>query len=295
MMRSPRLTGTLACLFAVLIWGTTFVTTKQLLDLFSPTQLLLLRLLVGYAALWVLAPAPLRWQGWRTEGALALSGALGITLYAYLENMALLHGNAGMVSVVVCTAPLLTALIARLLRLGGRLTPCYWLGFILAMIGVALTITQGNLHSLKGAWLGAGFALLAALAWATYTLLPRPQTSTVKALAVTRRIFLWGILLLLPFALPTLSHWKWEALYAWSNLWRLLFLGLLASALCYAAWNLAVARLGGVRSTLGLYLIPVVGVFSAALVLGEPLSQPVLLGVASTLAGVALSSLGSKP
>lgn len=293
-MRNSTLSGYILCLIAVVIWGTTFVTTKQLLASLPPTQILFLRFVVGYAALWALSPRPLRWQGWRTEGRLALSGALGISLYFFFENLALIHGSAGMVSVVVCTAPLMTALIARCLGKGARLTKGYWLGFALAIAGVALTVTRGDLRQLEGAWLGAGLAALGALTWAIYTLIPQHVPHPAGELAVTRRIFLWGLLLMLPLCAMEAEAWRLGPLLAWGGLWRLLFLGLFASALCYAAWNLAVVRLGGIRATLCLYLNPVIGVFAAALVLNEPLTGLILLGVVLTLAGVALSTAASK-
>lgn len=289
-----RALGYLLCLFAVLVWGTTFVTTKQLLVALPPAQILLLRFVIGYAALWALSPKPLRWQGWRCEGRLALSGTLGISLYFFFENLALIHGSAGMVSVVVCISPLLTALLSRFLRLGTRLTRGYWLGFALAIAGVAITVTRGDLRQLDGAFLGAGLAALGALTWSAYTLIPQRVPHPAGGLAVTRRTFFWGLLAMLPLCAWEADAWRFAPLLDLGNAWRLLFLGLLASALCYAAWNFAVARLGGVRATLCLYLNPVVGVFAAALVLGEPLTPIVLLGVALTLTGVALSTLASK-
>lgn len=291
---SPRVLGYLLCLLAVTIWGTTFVTTKQLLAALPPTQILFLRFLIGYAALWALSPKPLCWQGWRCEGRLALSGALGISLYFFFENLALIHGSAGMVSVVVCTSPLLTALFSRFLRPDTRLHRSYWVGFVLAITGVAITVTRGDLRQLNGALLGAGLAILGALTWSAYTLIPQRVPHPAGDLAVTRRIFLWGLLLMLPLCAWEANIWRLAPIFTFGNAWRLFFLGLLASALCYAAWNFAVARLGGIRATLCLYLNPVVGVFAAALVLGEPLTPIVLLGVALTLAGVALSSFVSK-
>ena len=89
------------------VWGMTFATTKQLLAALPPTEILLLRFLLGYAALWALAPRPLPWQGWRAEARMAVAGALGIALYFHFENLALTHARAG--------------LFVRSLRLGIRL------------------------------------------------------------------------------------------------------------------------------------------------------------------------------
>ncbi len=280
------------CLFAVAVWGATFAATKQLLAALPPTEILLVRFAVGYAALWALAPRRLPWLGWRAEARLALAGALGIALYFHFENLALVHARAGMVAVVVCVSPLLTALFARALGRVARLGAGYWGGFALAMGGVALTVAGGDAGALRGAWLGAAFGLLGALAWACYTLLPLPTGA--DGLAVTRRTFLWGLLAMAPLCLLDAGAWRAAPLVAWPNLWRLLFLGVFASALSYAAWNRAVARLGGVRATLLLYLIPVIGVLVAAAALGEPLDAPTLLGVALTLSGVALSTLSTR-
>ena len=280
------------CLFAVAVWGATFAATKQLLAALPPTEILLVRFAVGYAALWALAPRRLPWLGWRAEARLALAGALGIALYFHFENLALVHARAGMVAVVVCVSPLLTALFARALGRVARLGAGYWGGFALAMGGVALTVAGEDAGALRGAWLGAAFGLLGALAWACYTLLPLPTGA--DGLAVTRRTFLWGLLAMAPLCLLDAGAWRAAPLAAWPNLWRLLFLGVFASALSYAAWNRAVARLGGVRATLLLYLIPVIGVLVAAAALGEPLDAPTLLGVALTLSGVALSTLSTR-
>ena len=129
--------GWAPCLFAVLVWGATFATTKRLLEALPPTEILLARFVVGYLALWALAPRRLPWQGWRTEARMALAGVLGIALYFHFENQALVHARAGMVAVVVCVSPLLTALLARLLGRVRRLGRGYWLGFALAVAALA--------------------------------------------------------------------------------------------------------------------------------------------------------------
>lgn len=286
--------GYLLCLFAVTIWGATFTVTKQLLTTVPPMLILLVRFLVGYAALWVLAPNRLPWQGIRAEVRLALAGILGVTFYFLLENLALEHGGAGMVSVVVCTSPVLTAFFSRLIGRGNPLRIGYWLGFLLAASGVLLTVSQGHLSTLKGAWQGAALAASGAVAWALYTLTPQTLREKSSKVAVTRRTFFWGILGMLPFCLLEIHRWSLAPLLVWSSIWRLLALGIVAGALCYVAWNIAVTRLGGVRATLFLYLNPIVGVLVAAAVLHEPLTGCILLGVALTLLGVLVSTWATR-
>jgi drug/metabolite transporter (DMT)-like permease len=73
------------------------------------------------------------------------------------------------------------------------------------------------------------------------------------------------------------------------NLLNLGFLGILASALCFASWNAACARLGTVRATLGIYVLPAITILLAWIFLGERLTPVGALGAALTLAGVVLS------
>ena len=287
-LRGKALPGVLLALFAVVVWGATFTLSKQILLSVPPLLLLLARFVVGYLALWAIHPHPLPWQGWRTEGRFALMGLLGVTLYFCGENLALVHGSAGMVSVVVCISPVLTALLPRLYGRGTPLGRTYWAGFLLAMLGVTLTVSGGNLATLRGAWLGALLAAGGALAWAGYTLVSQSLPAKLGRLAITRRTFFWGLLTMLPLCLSEPAPWSWSALTAWPTLWRILTLGLVAGATCYAAWGYAISRLGPIRTSLLLYLIPLIGVLTAALFLGEPLCATILLGVTLTLLGVAL-------
>ena len=81
--------GHLAALFTVVNWGTTFIATKLLLESFSPVEILIFRFVLGYAALWVVCPRPLRVGSWRREGIFAAAGLTGVCLYYLLENIAL--------------------------------------------------------------------------------------------------------------------------------------------------------------------------------------------------------------
>lgn len=291
---SQMLPGYLLCLFATVVWGVTFVTSKVLLEALPPLELLFARFLVGYGVLWALSPKLLPWQGWRCEARLALAGATGVTLYFYFENLALLHAGAGLVSVTVCTAPLFTALAACAIGRIRRLKWGYWLGFVLATAGVTLVASRGDLNELKGALSGVIFAILGACTWAVYSLLSQEVPHPAGKLAVTRRIFFWSLLMMVPFGLWQMDSWVWAPLLEMRYLWRLAFLGVLASALCYAAWNLAMSIIGGVRASLFIYLNPVVGVFAAAVVFDEKITALVALGVVLTLLGVVLSSFTAK-
>ena len=88
-MSQKHLTSHGFALFTILIWGTTFVATKVLLEDMSPIQILVYRFVLGYLALWLLAPKPLRLTDRRQELWFAAAGMTGIAVYQMMENVAL--------------------------------------------------------------------------------------------------------------------------------------------------------------------------------------------------------------
>lgn len=80
-----------------------------------------------------------------------------------------------------------------------------------------------------------------------------------------------------------------ERLADLSNLSNLLFLGVGASALCFVTWNRAVSLLGAVKTSVYIYLVPVITLFASALLLHEPITWITMLGAVLTLLGSILS------
>ena len=257
-MSRAGLTGHAAALLTIF-----FISTKVLLTGLRPVEVLFLRFALGFAALCLLYPRRLRLAGRRQELWFAAAGLCGVTLYFLLENIALTCTLASNVGVLVSVSPMLTALLSH---------------FLLRRAVLELN-PRGDL-----------LALLAAAAWSAYSLLTRRLSAFgYPVVQTTRRTFAWGLLFLLP-VLPVLGFRPGlgtltEPVY----LLNLLYLGLGASALCFVTWGFAVGRLGAVRTSAYIYLVPVVTLVTSALVLGEPVTPLSLGGAALTVAGLALS------
>lgn len=86
--------GHSAALFTVLVWGTTFISTKVLLVEFQPIEILFFRFVLGLLALWAVCPRPLRGTTRRQELVFAGAGLCGVCLYYLLENIALTYTSA---------------------------------------------------------------------------------------------------------------------------------------------------------------------------------------------------------
>ena len=281
--------GHLAALLTIVIWGTTFISTKVLLVDFQPVEILFIRFMMGFLALLAVCPRRLQGVTRRQEGLFALAGLCGVCLYYLLENIALTFSTASNVGVIVSASPLFAALFSLVLSRGADRPKWNFLGgFLLSMGGICLISFNGSQMSLD--LRGDLLAVIAAMVWAVYSLLTKKIGSFGwNVILTTRRIFFYGILFMIPASAFLPFRWDLGRLANGNYAAMLLYLGLGASALCFVTWGFAVGRLGAVRTSAYIYLVPVVTLVTSALVLGEPVTPLSLGGAALTVAGLALS------
>lgn len=292
-MKPIKSAGHLAALFTILVWGTTFISTKVLLTAFQPVEILFFRFVLGLAALLAAYPHPLKGTTAKQELTFAAAGLCGVCLYYLLENVALTYTMASNVGVILSVAPCFTALLSRLVLKGEeKLGVRFFAGFGVAMAGIVLVSLNGSALQLNP--VGNLLALLAAFVWACYSILTRKIAGFgFHTILTTRRVFGYGIL----FMIPALFLFGFRLdLGRFANvpyLLNLLFLGLGASALCFVTWNAAVKLLGAVKTSVYIYLVPVITVAASVLILQEPFTWMTGAGIVLTLAGLLLSQ--SKP
>lgn len=287
-------TGHLLALFTTVVWGTTFLSTSVLLRTFSPIEILTMRMLLGMLALTAARPRRLRLYRRRDEWLFAGAGLFGVSLYFLLENFALTYTSSANCSVIISAAPFFVAIAMRLFCHGSRMGKGFYAGFGIAIGGIALLSFSGQKLHLNP--LGDLLCLLAAMAWGGYSVFLHKieQRGYHDTLLITRRIFLYGLLFILP-ATPVMPiHIAPQDVLTPVNLLNLLYLGLCASALCFVTWNVAVTRIGAVKTSVYIYLSPVVTIIAAWLFLGDTILPAALLGAALTLVGLVVSQWSGK-
>lgn len=280
--------GHITALFTILVWGTTFVSTKILLVDFTPIEILFIRFVVGFLALFLIMPRIMRWMGWRCEKLFMLAGLFGVTLYYLLENIALTGTLATNVGVIVSVAPFFTAVLERFINKGKPLSLQFVVGFIVAMVGICfISFSETGIHL---SFSGDVLALCAAVVWACYSVcMTRISALGLPTVKATRRVFEYGLLFMIPF-LPVLGFAPDASVFLNPiNIGNLLFLGLGASAACFVTWNFSVKRLGAVVTSVYIYLVPVITAVASWIVLGERLVPLALCGVVLTIIGLFIS------
>lgn len=278
----------------VAVWGTTFVWTKLLIiNGLSPAQIFTLRFIIAY----VLLTGFSLWRGrhkwlsdnWRDELTMLALGLTGGSMYFLTENESLRFTTATNTSLIVCSCPLFAMLIIAMFYKSERFSKRQALGSLVALAGMAAVVLNGH-FVLHLSPLGDTLAFSACLCWALYTLLMKPVMGRYPAMFITRKVFFYGILTILPYYIFVPDMPSWDVLTRPDVALNLLFLGSVASMLCYLTWSWCMKGLGAVVCTNWVYVNPITTIIAAWLILGEQITVYFLIGSALIIAGMYLSS-----
>lgn len=278
----------------VAVWGTTFVWTKLLIiNGLSPAQIFTLRFIIAY----VLLTGFSLWRGrhkwlsdnWRDELTMIALGLTGGSMYFLTENESLRFTTATNTSLIVCSCPLFAMLIIALFYKSERFSRLQALGSLLALIGMAAVVLNGH-FVLHLSPLGDTLAFSACICWALYTLLMKPVMGRYPAMFITRKVFFYGILTILPYYIFVSDMPSLDVLMRPEVALNLLFLGSVASMLCYLTWSWCMKGLGAVICTNWVYVNPITTIIAAWLILDEQITVYFLIGSILIIAGMYLSS-----
>ena len=261
-------------------WGSAFVAIRAAGESLSPGAVALGRLVVSTTALSVVALARREaLPPWRDLLQIAAYGVLWLGVYSVALTAAEQRIDAGMAAMLINAGPILIAVLAGVVR-GEGFPPRLFAGCILAF-GGCLLIGLGTAHSAAGA--GSGFALciVAAVAYALAVVVQKPVLARVSPFQVTWLGCAAATLVCLPFAPALVAGSESPRALAWT-----VYLGLVPTAVGFAAWSFALRRTSAGRMAALAYLIPVVAIALAWIVLGETPPPLAAAGGVLCLAGV---------
>ena len=300
---SNRLFYHLVAFVVVAIWGSTFVFTKMLLLAgLTPAQIFTLRFIIAYVLLLGYSLFTHRFllfsSSWRDELLMFALGVTGGSLYFLTENSAMNYTTTTNTSLIVSLSPLIATFLISLFYQSQRLNRVQSAGSLMAALGVVIVVLNGR-FVLHLSPIGDSLAFSAALCWGFYSLLMIPANLRYDTLFITRKVFVYGLLSMIPYYL-----WKPEETVIFTAsvlsvldlpvLLNLLFLGCVASMLCFLAWNWVLKKLGAVIATNYVYFNPVTTILFAWAVLSEQITVYFLLGTVLILLGMILVDKSPK-
>jgi drug/metabolite transporter (DMT)-like permease len=288
-MPKTKLIPFLEALFAVIVWGASFIATKVALRDVSPITVVWLRFAMGVAILGMAValrrqfalPARNEWPYF------ALLGFLGITFHQWLQSTALTTSRASTTAWIVATTPVFMALLGLLL-LKEKLTWLQVAGILLAAAGVILVVSDGDLASLELGRFGEPgdiLVLVSAFNWAVFSALSRRGLQSHPAARMMFYVMTIGWLFtsILFLSGPNLAEIPQLTFDGWLGVG---FLGVFCSGLAYIAWYDSLQVLPAAQLGAFLYLEPGVAVVVSALVLAEAITWAALAGGGIILLGV---------
>lgn len=293
-MKQPTaLLGNLAILMAVLFWGLSFVSMKQLMNSGIPPftmiavryGLVCLAFLVLFS-LWIRPSKKTRTDHWL----LFWSGFVGITAYFIFEAKGIELTTASSASMIIATVPIYSILV-DIFYYKNPVKPVQWIGILLSVVGVYLIIKpdQSTIISSKQLW-GNLLMLGACFSWVAYSMLSKKlhyHLSSIEISAYQSFYASWPFFFL---SLTEKSRWVPIVGIHWAHL---LFLALLCSVLSYFLYQVALKNLGITIVSAYINLIPVVGVIGSVLILRETVTATQIIGGSVVI--LALFLVNQKP
>ncbi|HEX4960317.1 MAG TPA: DMT family transporter [Thermoanaerobaculia bacterium] len=292
-IEQTRGTAVARAMFAVVVWGASFIATKMALAEVSPVTVVWLRFAMGVVVLGGLAAArgQLVRPSWPDLAYFMGLGILGIAFHQWLQSNGLVTSQASTSSWIVASTPIFMAVLGWLV-LRERLGWVGTAGIAVAALGVLEVVSRGDLRSVAAGRFGAPgdfLILLSSPVWAAFSVLSRRGLRRFPAAGMTFWVIAMGwvfttVLFLLGPGTAEVTH---LTLRGWG---AVAFLGIGCSGFAYAFWYDALAVLPASQAGALLYFEPLVTVAVAAAVLGEPVTAATLAGGGAILLGVWLVS-----
>jgi len=274
-----------ATVITVLLWACAFVVIRSVGAVLSPGAMAFVRLLVGSAALALVA---LRYRRPLPRGrALAFVLGYGVAwfaAYTVVLNWAEQHLDAGTAALLVNVAPILVTVVAGIVFHDGFPRPVI-VGMLVAFTGVVL-ITVGGRGSGAVDSLGIVLGLVTAVLYAAGVLMQKVALRSVDAVTATWVGCAAGLVVTAPFA-PQAAGELADA--SGGAIAGVVFLGIGPTAIAFTTWAYALARTDAGRMAATTLCVPALAVLLSWLTLGEVPTALGLLGGALCLTGVAIS------
>ncbi len=281
-------------ILTVCVWGVTFVSTKILISYdLSPIEIFIYRFILAYVCIWFVAPRHIFAKSKKDELMFFFMGLSGGSIYFLAENTALEITLASNVALLICTAPILTSILSIFFYKEEKVTKNLICGSLVALLGVGLVVFNGNfIFSVNPK--GDLLTLFAALMWAFYSIIYKKIDAKYSPLFMTRKIFFYGIITTLPFLLIDSTQIHINMLTNSVVLLNLLFLGIVASLICFIMWNSALKKLGVLRISNYIYITPLVTFIASYLIIDESITIMAIVGALLILFGVYMSERKSQ-
>lgn len=290
-MNKQTVYGHILAISSVAIWSSLYVSSEYLLQLFSPSFLLMLQVIIGLLITFVCKPSLVK-LSFQQEKFLLFSSLAGFVFYNLFINLSLSYTKAVNTSFLVTLAPLFV-LFYVLIDKRRKLSQIVWLGCLIAIVGSGLINFDDGLSL---ALFGDCLAVCAAAAWAVYTVLASSRClQNIDETVKIQRMLIYALplaivnWLFVGHQLPSVNLFLSIKVLA-----NLLLVSAFSTAICYLMWNASVSKTSAESVSQYVYLTPIFTVTTAMLFTNYTLTIQVLSGGFLVVLGIYLINRGLK-
>lgn len=287
----------LSLIIVAIIWALNFSIVKVSLSEMDPYSFNALRFIFATSLLTFVAHKrgySLKIQKehfWKLVGI----GVIGNVCYQLFFIIGVNYTYAANAAVMLGTIPIWVAILSQFFT-DEKLTPLKAIGVLFAFVGVTFIITGSNdpLSFESETFLGNIIILVAALCWATFTILSRKYLRIYSPVQFSAFMSVIGLIGLLIIGLPFLIKLEWGNI-SMIGYGGIFYSGALSIGLAYIIWNNGVKKIGAVRTAAYQNLVPVLGLVFGLILLGEELFLLQYIGAGLVIIGIVLARLNSNP
>ncbi len=253
---------------------------------------MILRFAIAYILLLTIYPKQMLPKSLKDEFSFFILGFLGIFIYFLLENFALEYTQATNVGLYMGAIPLFTAIIAHFLTKDESLSKNTVIGFLVAILGIALILLDGSKFQLR--LKGDLLALLAAAVFALYSVALKLAPKGYHYIVITRKSFFYGLILMGIYFYFSGKSFNIEALSIKTVWLNIAFLGLLSSGLAFILWQQGIEKIGSISASNYIYLVPLITAITGITFLDESLTPKMIIGGVLILIGLYIAQKSNK-
>jgi drug/metabolite transporter (DMT)-like permease len=280
-----KFSNLLELLLLAAVWGASFLFVKIAAPALGPVLLIELRvLLAGVTLLFVATRFNLIGEIRKNLIPLLVIGCINTAIPYLLFAFAALYLPAGFSSLLNAMTPLFGTLITGL-WLREKLTLSQFMGLIVGFAGVTILVGWTELPITNSFIWAVVAGLSAAFLYAVGASYAQKKLSGVNPIAIATGSLLSATIILLPITPWFLP----DAFPTMTIIWITIALGLFSTALAYVMYFRLLGNIGVSKSLTVAYLVPLFAMFWGTLILGEPITQSMVLGCGLILSGTAIA------
>jgi len=279
----------LEALFAVVVWGGSFIATKIAVGQISPTAVVWLRFTMGIPLILfaVLIRKQFAFPKGREWWYFALLGFLGISFHQWLQSNGLQTAQATTTAWIISTSPAFIAVLGWMV-LKEKLLLHQSLGIGLSMLGVLAVVSKGDFAALavgKFSTTGDFLILISSVNWAVFSILSRHGLKSHPSTRMTFWVMTLGWLFTSAAFVAGKNYTEFSLLDT-RGWWAMIFLGVLTTGFAYIAWFDALSQLPAAQTGAFLFIEPLTSMVVAANILGEKITLISVFGGVVILFGI---------